>query len=105
MRKGSSRAHADWPRLRRSLTPAPSEVGTASMTRCSVREFMVGPSQIYYLGAARQRFKVRGGRDESPGERTILQRMSSDETGSIEPYETRATPVVTTVIPAYLGTN
>ena len=35
----------------------------------------------------------------------MAQRMSSDETGSIEPYDTPATPVVTTVIPAYLGTD
>src|SRR5215831_13968762 len=53
MRKGSTRAQ-DWPRLRRSLTPAPSDVGTDSMTRCKVRTFMKPPRVHVYAVAARR---------------------------------------------------
>src|SRR5690242_9136559 len=41
MRKGSSRAKFDWPRLRRSFTPAPSEAGMERMTCFTVRVVMV----------------------------------------------------------------
>src|SRR5205807_3584093 len=100
MRKGSSRAHADWPRLRRSLTPAPSEVGTASMTRCSVREFMMDPWKVPRWGRAAalqgQRWQDDPWISDRYGAANVVRPKRIDR--SLQ--NARDAPIVTTVIPA-----
>src|SRR6266446_8817264 len=100
MRKGSSRAHADWPRLRRSLTPAPSEVGTASMTRCSVREFMTDPRKMPRWGRAAALQGQRWGQDDPRASAYGAANVFRPNRIDRGLYNARDAPIVTTVLPA-----
>src|SRR3984893_2172006 len=101
MRKGSSRAHADWPRLRRRLTPGASEVGTASMTGCSVREFMMDPRKMAKWGRGGSASRSAAGEDDPRQAIAMAQRMSSDEPRIDRTLRNARDALVTTLIPAH----